>query len=73
MPTINIRNIADKFSRLQQSENPSHSEILSDLDALLFDVRRLTGPLPAMERQPLRGVARQAIEKWSEIVCAYDP
>jgi len=61
----------------EQSQFPPPSErvsaILTRLEALLFDMRRLNRPLlPAMQRQSLRGLARYAVEKWSEMVRAYD-
>jgi len=49
------------------------SQLLTRLEALLFDVRRLNRPLlTALERQSLRGLAHYAVEKWSEIARAYD-
>lgn len=49
------------------------SQLLTRLEALLSDVRRLNRPLlTALERQSLRGLAHYAVEKWSEIARAYD-
>ena len=63
--------------RNRQSQSPPRSDavslLLSRLEALLSDMRRLNRPLlPDIERQSLRGVAHYAVEKWSEIARAFD-
>jgi hypothetical protein len=60
-----------------ESRFPPHSDtvsqLLTRLEALLEDMRRLNHPLlPPLERQSLRGVAHYAAQKWSEIARAYD-
>ncbi len=47
--------------------------LLTRLDALLADMRRLNGArLSPGDSQALRGLARYAVNKWSEIAKAYD-